>query len=66
MRLNLRAQRVAVAAVAWLLAAAAPLATAAAPVQAFAASPRNLHGLVVERQGRLVAEAYREGADRST
>lgn len=32
----------------------------------FAESPRNLHALVVERHGRLVAEAYRTGNDRST
>ncbi|MEJ7930548.1 serine hydrolase [Ramlibacter sp. AN1015] len=35
-------------------------------VQTFVESSRNLHGLVVERQGRLVAEAYRDGSDRST
>lgn len=32
----------------------------------FAGSPRNLHALVVERHGKLVAEAYRAGQDRST
>ena len=35
-------------------------------VRGFVESPRNLHSLVVERGGRLVAEAYRAGADRST
>jgi CubicO group peptidase (beta-lactamase class C family) len=34
-------------------------------VQAFAAHPRNLHALVVERHGRLVAESYRSGQDAS-
>lgn len=32
-------------------------------VLAFRASPFNLHGLLVERGGRLVAEAYRTGPD---
>lgn len=35
-------------------------------VQDFLRSPRNLHGFAVERHGRLVAEAYRSGPDRST
>lgn len=35
-------------------------------VGAFQSSPRNLHALVVERHGKLVAEAYRAGTDRST
>lgn len=35
-------------------------------VRTFVKSPRNLHTLLVERHGRLVAEAYRTGADRST
>lgn len=35
-------------------------------VRTFVESPRNLHALVVERHDRLVAEAYRAGADRST
>ncbi|MBP7565744.1 MAG: serine hydrolase [Burkholderiaceae bacterium] len=35
-------------------------------LRAFAGSPRNLHSLVVERSGELVAEAYRAGDDRST
>ncbi|MBN9407839.1 MAG: serine hydrolase [Burkholderiales bacterium] len=35
-------------------------------LQAFADSPRNLHSLLVERGGELVAEAYRAGGDRST
>jgi len=35
-------------------------------MRAFADSPRNLHALVVARHGRLVAEAYRDGRDRST
>lgn len=35
-------------------------------MRAFADSPRNLHSLVVVRHGRLVAEAYRDGRDRST
>lgn len=34
-----------------------------AVVAAFQASTHNLHGLVVERGGRLVAESYRRGAD---
>jgi CubicO group peptidase (beta-lactamase class C family) len=34
-------------------------------VRAFQASPRNLHGLVVERGGKLVAEQYRSGRDGS-
>lgn len=34
-----------------------------AAVRAFRASPRNLHGLVVERGGALVAEGYRAGPD---
>ena len=34
--------------------------------QDFLQSPRNLHGFVVERHGRLVLEAYRAGPDRST
>jgi CubicO group peptidase (beta-lactamase class C family) len=32
-------------------------------LQSFAASPVNLHGLVIERAGALVAEQYREGPD---
>jgi CubicO group peptidase (beta-lactamase class C family) len=32
-------------------------------LQSFAASPANLHGLVIERAGALVAEQYREGQD---
>ncbi|MDB5956924.1 serine hydrolase [Ramlibacter sp.] len=32
-------------------------------LQSFAASPANLHGLVIERAGSLVAEEYREGQD---
>lgn len=43
--------------------AAQPLCDA---LRAFAASPRNLHAVVVERHGRLVAEAYRTGNDSST
>lgn len=35
-------------------------------VQSFSGNPHNLHALVVERGGRLVAEAYRTGPDRST
>ncbi|MGR4871489.1 serine hydrolase [Variovorax sp. LARHSF232] len=35
-------------------------------VQTFLESPRNRHGLVVERHGKLVVDAYRTGADRST
>lgn len=35
-------------------------------MQEFAESQRNLHALVVERHGRLVAEAYRTGRDRTT
>lgn len=34
--------------------------------QDFLQSPRNLHGFVVERHGRLVLDAYRAGPDRST
>lgn len=34
--------------------------------RSFFESRRNLHGLVVERHGRLVLEAYRTGNDRST
>ena len=34
--------------------------------RAFFDSARNLHGLVVERHGRLVLDAYRTGPDRST
>ena len=34
-----------------------------AAVQSFAGSASNLHGLVVERGGALVAEQYREGQD---
>lgn len=34
-----------------------------AAVHAFRTSPRNLHSLVVERGGRLVAESYRKGPD---
>lgn len=32
-------------------------------VRAFRASPLNLHGLVIERGGKLVAESYRTGRD---
>lgn len=35
-------------------------------MRTFAESPRNLHALVVERRGRVVAEGYRDGHDRST
>jgi CubicO group peptidase (beta-lactamase class C family) len=35
-------------------------------VRDFLQSSRNLHSLVVERHGQLVAEAYRTGPDRST
>jgi CubicO group peptidase (beta-lactamase class C family)/Cu/Ag efflux protein CusF len=35
-------------------------------MQAFDSSPWNLHGLVVERHGQLVAEHYRAGKDAST
>ncbi|MEO8315912.1 MAG: serine hydrolase [Pseudomonadota bacterium] len=35
-------------------------------VQTFVESQRNRHGLVVERHGKLVVDAYRTGADRST
>ncbi|WP_427914886.1 serine hydrolase [Ramlibacter sp. MMS24-I3-19] len=35
-------------------------------VRSFLHSSRNLHGLVVERHGRLVADEYRAGPDRST
>lgn len=34
--------------------------------QDFFRSPRNLHGFVVERHGRLVLDSYRAGPDRST
>lgn len=34
-------------------------------VEGFAQSPANIHSLVVERHGRLVAEAYRSGRDES-
>jgi CubicO group peptidase (beta-lactamase class C family) len=34
-------------------------------VQAFVHHPRNLHGLVIERHGHLVAERYRSGKDGS-
>jgi CubicO group peptidase (beta-lactamase class C family) len=37
-----------------------------AVVRDFLQSYRNLHSLVVERHGQLVAEAYRTGPDRST
>lgn len=43
--------------------AAEPLCGA---LRAFAESSRNLHAIVVERHGRLMAEAYRTGDDRST
>lgn len=43
--------------------AADPLCEA---MRVFAGSPRNLHALLVERHGRLVAETYRNGTDRST
>lgn len=35
-------------------------------VRAFSESQRNRHGLVVERHGKLVVDAYRNGPDRST
>lgn len=35
-------------------------------MQTFASSARNLHGLVIERQGQLVAEQYRAGKDATT
>lgn len=35
-------------------------------MRTFVGSPRNRHGLVVERHGKLVVDAYRAGPDRST